>query len=217
VIGIGQRSTGPLPPSTDSGAAHLSSGGSIVTKAAAILGEEVQSFAARGVTEISTLLGGTSPTPQPPVEELRQQARALVDTIVRVLGHRPDGIARLFSEAAGSRGPDGVNTASIHCLQPPRPVQAGDVAHLSLQLVNDDTEKDECVLVASDLIGASGRRIPASHVAISPNSAAIPGGGSTSVQIEVRVPSGMAPGCYTGVLQADDGESLRALVHVVVG
>ena len=99
----------------------------------------------------------------------------------------------------------------------PRPATAGEVAHVSLSLKNDNAEAIHCALCATDLIGVSGHRIPASHLRVSPNPAGIPAAGSTDVQIEIRVPSGTPAGRFTGLLQSDDGESVRALVQLTVG
>jgi len=192
---------------------------SIVTEAAAILAEEVQSFTAGGVSKLSTLLvGAGAPSRQAPAEELREQTRSLIDTLVQVLGQRSDRLAQLVAQTAAASGtPNDGNTETVLLLRARQPVQAGDVAQMSLRLMNDDSAKDECALFATDLIGFSGRRIPASHVRVSPNPTSIPAEGSTDVQVEVRVPSGTPAGCYTGLLQTEDGDSLRALVQVRVG
>jgi hypothetical protein len=216
MIPIERRSEEPVAPQNDRPGDRWTQG-SIVSQAAAVLAEEVQSLAAGSLSRLSTLVRAGTPSSQAPVEELRGQARALVDTFVRVLGQGPDGFAHLLREnAATARTRDGGNTETVLSVQAPRSVPAGDVAYVSLRLMNDDAEKDECALVATDLIGVSGHRIPASHVRVSPNPASIPAEGSTDVQVEVRVPSGTQAGCYSGLLQADDGESVRALVHVTV-
>lgn len=117
----------------------------------------------------------------------------------------------------GSTVAGGGNTATVLLLYAPRPAMAGEVAHVLLSLKNNDTKTDECALSASDLIGVSGHRIPVSHVRVSPNPASIPAAGSTDVQIEIRIPSAISAGRYTGLLQVDGGESLRALVQLTVG
>ena len=114
------------------------------------------------------------------------------------------------------RGRDCQSHASI-VPAAPRPARAGEVAHVSLSLKNDNAETIHCALCATDLIGVSGHRIPASHLRVSPNPAGIPAAGSTDVQIEIRVPSGTPAGRFTGLLQSDDGESVRALVQLTVG
>ena len=121
------------------------------------------------------------------------------------------------SLSEGSTPAGGGNTATVLLLQAPRPATAGEVAHVSLSLKNNDTKTDACALCATDLIGVSGHRIPASHVRVLPNPVSIPAAGSTEVQIEIRIPSAIPAGRYTGLLQAGGGESLRALVQLTVG
>jgi hypothetical protein len=183
---------------------------SIVAQAAAILAEEVQSFTKSGVSRLATGSGPGAVGSLP-----LEQVRDVIDAILRALGQPPEQVARII-EQAGIRPTSGTQTQSVRLLQAGRPVPPGDVAQVSLRLMNDDTEADECVLVATDLIGISGYRIPASHVRISPHPARIQGGGAADVQIQIRVPSGAPSGCYTGLLQTDDGESLQALIQVTV-
>jgi hypothetical protein len=191
--------------------------GSIVSQAAAVLAEEVQSLAAGSVTKVSNLLGAGAPTNKLDVDELGKQARSLVDTFVRVLGERPGRLAQLVTPTtAVSATPDTASDATVLLLRPSQPVKAGAVATVPLRLINDHTDTDECVLVATDLIGISGYRIPASHVCVFPSPVRIGAGDSIEVRIEVRIPSATPAGHYTGLLQTDDGEALRALVIVTV-
>jgi hypothetical protein len=192
---------------------------SIVPEAIAILREEAQSLATGGASSLATAMGAGALTGGAPVGELQQKGRALVDTFVRLLERQPGQLPDLLrqtSAADGGRGDSG-NNESVLLLRSAQPVTAGEVAHVSLTLKNDAPETDQCTLCATDLIGAGGRRIPGSHVRLLPSPISIPAEGSTDVQIEIRVPSGTPAGCYTGLLQTDDGESLRALVHVTVG
>jgi hypothetical protein len=123
---------------------------------------------------------------------------------------------REASRAEDDRPAGRQSQASI-VLDAPRLATAGEVGHVSLSLRNVNAETNQCALYATDLIGVSGHRIPASHLRVSPNPASIPPAGSTDVQIEIRVPSGTPAGRYTGLLQSDDGESVRALVQLTVG
>jgi hypothetical protein len=101
-------------------------------------------------------------------------------------------------------------------LRPSQPIKAGAVATVPLRLVNDHIDTDECFLVATDLIGISGYRIPASHVCVFPSPVRIAAGDSMEIRIEVRIPSTTPAGHYTGLLQTDDGEALRALMIITV-
>jgi hypothetical protein len=167
---------------------------SIVSAATDILREELQSLAANPGSGLLQGLGtGVLPA---------QAAK-----IAQLLNAIPLPIQPNTTEAG----------ESLRVLEALRPVPAGDVARLSLHLENDDAEPDACVLCVTDLIGPSGHRIPASHVRVLPQPATIPGHGSVETQIEVRIPSAASSGLYTGLLQTDDGESLRALIRVRVG
>jgi len=191
--------------------------GSIVSQAAAVLAEEVQSLAAGSVSKVSSLLGAGGPTNQAPVDQFRDQARSLVDTLARTLGVPSDRLPQLVTQMIAGSKPRGNGIAeNVLLLRSSQPVEAGGVARLPLRLVNDDTAEDECGLVFTDLIGINGNRIPASHVRVSPGRTKVPSHGSADVTIEVRVPSGTPAGNYTGFVQADDGEALRALVTVSV-
>jgi hypothetical protein len=166
---------------------------SLVSTAAAILREELQSLTANQDGLLPRL--GTS-----------------------ALSSYAANVAQLINKTPGAiQANDSGTGESLRVLETPRPVAAGDVSRLSLHLENDDAEPDDCVLCVTDLIGPSGHRIPASHVRVSPQPATIPGRGSVEIQIEVRIPSTASTGVYTGLLQTDDGESLRALIRVRLG
>ena len=193
------------------------SAASIVSAAAAILQQEVQSLAAAApIARVARELGESALSAQLP-QDLSGPVRDLVDALVRVVGNRPDWLAQLIRQpdiASGAgRALDG---GRVLLLRAAHEVSPGDIAHISLRLENDDSEADECILCATDLAGAPGYRIPAAHVRAIPQPVRVPGAGSAEVQIEVRVPSDTPPGLYTGLVQVDDGESLRALVQVIV-
>jgi hypothetical protein len=190
---------------------------SIVPQAVAILREEMQTLAAGGVDKLPTALMAQPLTDQTPAQSLPEPARSLVDTVVKSLKQRPDLLAQLLKTAADGGTRDSGKKEGVLLLHAPGTVAAGDVAYISLGLENDDKEADECTLYATDLIGIAGHRIPASHVRVHPNPVRIPASGSNDVQIEIRVPSETPAGRYRGLLQTDDGESLRALIQVTVG
>jgi hypothetical protein len=188
-----------------------------VPAAAAILHEEIQALTSGGAGGLSAALGSQFPRDHAPVKEPRGDARSIVETFMRVLEEQPDQIARIVRQTLSDPPPaDGGGRETVLVVGAAGPVTAGEMARASLRLSNDDTETDDCALYVTDLIGPSGHRIPACHVRVSPCPAHIPGGGSADIQVEIRVPSGVGTGCYTGLLQSDDGEALRALVKVTV-
>jgi hypothetical protein len=147
--------------------------------------------------------------------------QSLVDALSSLVGVPSDRLSELISqlpagipsEDLGASKSVGVLVGVLKALQPVTP---GQVSRIPLHLANDNAEADECSLWSTDLIGPSGRRIPAAHVRVIPQPIRVPGGGSTDIQIEVRVPSETAAGDYTGLLQSDDGNAVRALVHISV-
>jgi hypothetical protein len=190
---------------------------SIVPQASAILREEMQAPAVGAVNKLPTSLFSEQLPGQIPPEALPVRGRSLAETIVQSLKQRPDLLAQLLKTAADGGTGDSGKKEGVLLLRAPGTVAAGDVAYISLGLENDDKEADECTLYATDLIGIAGHRIPASHVRVHPNPARIPASGSKDVQIEIRVPSETRPGRYTGLLQSDDDDSLRALIQITVG
>jgi hypothetical protein len=186
---------------------------SIVPTAAAILREEMQSLAG-GASAPADVRGAGRVPNEIPAQALRDQARVLADAFLRLLEQRPGQFEKLFAQA-----PPGMESGTrdtVLVLRAARPVSAGGVANVSLRLANDAADPDDCTLHVTDLIGPSGHRIPAAHVRISPRTLRIQEGSSVDVLIEIRVPSSATSGGYTGLLQADDGEGLRALIQLAV-
>jgi hypothetical protein len=193
---------------------------SIVPHAAAILREEMQSLAQGPTNTLPSALKAEPIVSQRLAEALPEPAESLVGTVVKTLKHRPDLLAQFLKTAADGVTRDSGNSGNMEgviLLGAPGRVAAGDVAYISLGLENDSQEPDECILYATDLIGIAGHRIPASHVRVHPNPAKIPASGSNDVQVEIRVPSETPAGRYTGLLQTEEGESLRALIQLTVG
>lgn len=126
---------------------------------------------------------------------------------------RPLGRRRATGAAAGGAA----RTAPVLMAHAPRPATAGDVAHVPLILENGGSQTRECALCVTDLIGVSGHRIPAAHARVSPSPARIPAAGAAEVRVEIRVPSATPAGSYTGLVQAEDGESFLAVIRLVVG
>ena len=186
---------------------------SIVATATDILREELQSLAASGIGQIPA---GVLPT-ELSIPDQAGGVQPLVDALARLLKIPPGQLMQLITQIPAAPGGDGGSSQSIRVLGSPQPVAAGDVTRLLLNLENDDDQPDECGFSVTDLVGPSGNRLPASHVRVSPNPVRIPARGSADVRIEVRVPSGTAAGAYTGLLQSDDGEALRALVQIRIG
>ena len=187
---------------------------SIVSTAADILREELPSLVASGIGQLpAALLSAALPIAGQPGGGVEP----LVNALAPLLKIAPGELLQLITQAPAIQGGEDGNAQAIRILGTPQPVAAGEVTRLLLNLENDDDQADECGIHVTDLIGPSGHRLPASHVRVSPNPSRIPAHGAADIRVEVRIPSGTAPGWYTGLLQTDDGESVRALVRVQVG
>ena len=110
----------------------------------------------------------------------------------------------------GATAPDSVVLLASHAVEP------GDAAYISYAIEPDARPTAGCTVHATDLIGPSGHRIPASHVRatvrLGSSAPSTPG----HVYIEIRVPTNCPNGWYTGYLQADD-PALQALLKIAVG
>jgi hypothetical protein len=192
---------------------------SFVQKATAVLSDELKGLASPATETFGKVFPSEPINLEPTTERFREQARALVDTFVKILAQRPEEIGRFLSQVDGVGSSHGNDDAqSIALLKPPPPVKAGQTGYISLSLENDDpNENVECALYTTDLVGSSGNRISAAHVNLSPSRIRIPPGGSTEVRIEIRVPRGTPPGNYVGLLQVADGALERAVLQLSVG
>lgn len=177
---------------------------SFVQKATAVLSDELKGFANRGTDPLGKAFPSEPINLEPTTEKFREQARELIDTFVKILEHRPEQMDQFVSQVACARGLHSEDdNQSVQLLKPPPPVRAGQSACILLSLENDDpNENAECVLYTTDLVGSSGRRIPETHVDVSPSPVRIPSGGSVDVRIGIQVPMGTPPGRYAGLLQA---------------
>lgn len=124
---------------------------------------------------------------------------------------RPAGLDLRTSVATG----DGI-TRTLQLLEVLQAAVPGGVAHGWLRLNGAGARTHAGTLHVTDLVGASGDRIPAAHIRVSPNPVGILAAGATDVQIEIRIPSQTPAGRYTGLLQAGGGATFQALVQVEV-
>ena len=100
----------------------------------------------------------------------------------------------------------------------PGKVAPGKQVELTMSLENDkDTTTAEFTLHSSELVSASGARIPASAVMFEPATLAVGPRAAGSVVVRVRVPANARPGNYEGLLRATQLDGLRAMLAVTVG
>lgn len=123
------------------------------------------------------------------------------------------GAAPATRDGAGGASPG----AAVPALRIPGRVAAGASGSVTLALENPSTTGTaDFALQASDLVSASGGRIPATSVHFDPAHLDVGPGKAGRVEVTVAVPDGTPAGIYDGILRATTLEGLRALLSVVV-
>ncbi len=202
----------------------------IVERALGVLARETTREAAPPAAPPGeSFLGGASGTAA--IEDLKRQASQWIDRVLEIVSASAagaGGAARPGSAVVPSNAADrngwGPPAAALPrpaldralTLAPPSAVRPGAVANLPMRLANDDAIAALLSFAATELIGESGHRIPASSVSFSPPGPLIPPGENTSVAIEIAVPPGTPPGQYAGVIQIIGQAGARKLISIEV-
>jgi hypothetical protein len=90
------------------------------------------------------------------------------------------------------------------------------MARAVLGLVNDGQQPVNVVLRATNLVADSGDSIPGELVHFAPNPVDLPVNSQLPVLANVRIPAGVNPGKYVGLVQAAGLEAARAVITVIV-
>jgi hypothetical protein len=193
--------------------------GSIVERAVAVL--EAQ----RNARDPASSAAGVPETPdaalevlQKRVEHLREQAQDLLDQFARAAERLPSSVPL----APSAPGPAGLNS-SLHALDGASvPVlrtataSPGTVGRGALGLVNETHAPATVVLRATSLVSELGDEISGDQVTFAPNPLNLPPGGELPVLANVRVPPGVRPGKYSGLVQAVGLAATRAVMTLIV-
>lgn len=199
----------------------------IVQQSASILEEEIAAGiqAAKEVEarflDVESLRGGDDNRFS---RKLRRDVHEVVDIIVDLIEAGAKGAGDLAARAVSLRSSSDGNGArrpvpgNIPTLTPSTPLNPGGTAEISMTLENDsDSETDEFSFETSDLINAaSGARIEADGIDVSPTPVIIGPRGSSTVTVHIRVPENAVPGVYSGLLQATRLDQVRAIITVCV-
>jgi hypothetical protein len=204
----------------------------IVEDAALILEEELAAGIG-AVRNVEQRLFGDPQTAQDPeavIHRFRTDAHQIIDLALDVVGNtlsavgtvaertiRVGGdVARVGGQggavADGRPGGDSVSTLTM-----PGSLTAGETAEIAMQVENDSAEAtDVFELKASDLLSEEGGRIPARNVTFEPRRVNIPAHDAERITVKLRVPAGVKPGTYSGLLQATKLQPVRAVLVVTV-
>jgi hypothetical protein len=96
-------------------------------------------------------------------------------------------------------------------------IPPGHAATVSMYLDNKSSSTTEKFrLYCTDLVNAAGNRVAHGCVTFDPESVVIKPKDNSKVDITVSVPADCASGCYSGLIQAQNLESLRAILVINV-
>ncbi len=144
-----------------------------------------------------------------------ERAGKMVNVTASHLMQGNGGTAR---RASSDSGASDAGATRLPTVRMPGTVAPGKDAELMMSLENEsDSTTAEFTLHSSELVSASGARIPASAVMFEPATLAVGPRAAGSVAVRVRVPSDAKPGSYEGLLRATQLDGLRAMLAVNVG
>ena len=122
-----------------------------------------------------------------------------------------------FTATRGTASQADATATRMATVRMPGTVSPGAHAELMMSLENEsDSATAQFTLHSSELVSASGARIPSSAVVFEPATLAVGPRAAGNVVVRVRVPSDAKPGCYEGLLRATQLNGLRAMLSVDV-
>ena len=93
------------------------------------------------------------------------------------------------------------------------PARPGEMSHLILSVINDASSNVGYSFNFTDLVSATGERIPHSAIVCTPKAATVPAGGELEAGVEIEIPT-VSPGEYRGLLVCM--ETVPAILTVIV-
>jgi hypothetical protein len=216
----GLPSRGPALPgaaSADSQPAAALTG--IVEQAAAVLASERPSGSPGHSARFDA--GPVASTQNAQISQVQQQVNALIEQLAALVS-RPPGVGPATSPSASVAGqqpssdPAALTVEPAPVLSPPGPVAPGDIAQISISLVNDDELPAQIAFLSTGLIGEDGAQIPSERVSFQPREVTLQPGGSGQVVVRVVVPAQTRCGVYSGLIRASRLDYLHAVLVVQV-
>lgn len=141
-----------------------------------------------------------------------EQAGRMVNVSASYLPQRPGSAGT--KDNGGSTRSTGIRLSTVRM---PGTIAPGGRGELTMSLENEsDAAVAEFTLHSSELVSASGYRIPADHVSFDPATLSVAPRASGMVKVTIRVPLDATPGSYEGLLRATQLDGLRAMLVVQV-
>ncbi len=204
----------------------------IVQQAASILEEEISAGidAARRVEErFIDVQKIRAKSPEEIMQRFRRDSHEVVDILVDLVSLATNSVGGLAQRAikinitSGGMSPrsptmpTSSTSMGIPMLQAPLPIKSGEAVDIPMTLENDSEDTTETFhFMVSELISSSGDRIEGQQVSFSPSTLVIGPRQSATVTVTVSVPEGTEAGVYSGLLQAQRLEKLRAVIAVQI-
>jgi len=165
----------------------------------------------------------------PSIDLLRKQAVDWIDSLLALVtaGVSPTPVTtNRVAVGAGDEGRGGSSAAAAPPTFPlPAPAPAalpalaayaGQIVAATLRIANDGAVEAPLRFIASDLVGDSGVRIPASAVSFAPAAAMVAAHAVRALDVFVAIPAGTPAGAYAGLLQLIGQPLARSLLAVDV-
>jgi hypothetical protein len=202
--------------------AFVDSTSHVVKQAASILEEEIAAgiLAARQIeSKFIDTNEVRSGKPDEVLHRFRRDAHEVVDIVLDMVSATALNASRMARRAisvrGGERNASEMNSTAV--LAMPQPVKAGETGEVSLVIENDgETAAESFELRPTDLINATGERLPSHAVAIDAKIISVAPHQNQRVVVRVTPPVGTHPGTYSGLIQSSRPDQLRAVLIVVV-
>jgi hypothetical protein len=152
-------------------------------------------------------------------QRFRRDAHEVVDIVMDIVGAAARNATRMAQRAISVRGGwrSAAEAASTSVLNVPQPVKQGESGEVSIVIENDgETPTEPFELRPTDLVNASGDRIPAHAMHFDPKIISVGPHQNQRAVVRVTPPLDTPPGTYSGLIQSSRPDQLRAVLTLVV-
>lgn len=198
----------------------------VVQQAAAILEEEIAAgiVAAKKVEKrLITFNELHTDRSDGLIQRFRRDAHELVDIFLDLVGAATEYIGKLAQSEISSQNTENQedsknkSTGKIETLVVPQSIKAGKSSELTLTVENEsDRLTKKFNFISTDLVNASGDRIPAGHITFMPPSITIVPSKTENVLLTINIPKDTPSGEYSGLIQSKKLNPFTAILMIQV-